>query len=99
MDMPITTEGQIARFHIPPSEVALHRGARVKATDGYVGQVDEFLVDPISEQITHLVLCEEHMWGRKDVGIPISLVKHVEGDTVYLKVDKHTIEALPAVPA
>jgi sporulation protein YlmC with PRC-barrel domain len=98
MDIPINAEAQKGHLRVPPHEATLHRGARVKATDGYVGQVDEFLVDPISEQITHLVLCEGHMWGRKDVGIPISLVERVEADTVYLKVDKHSIEALPPVP-
>lgn len=84
-------------FHVPSHEVALHRGAQVKATDGYVGQVAEFVVDPISEQITHVVVREGHAWGRKDVSIPISQVERVEGDTVYLKVDKHSIEVLPAV--
>jgi sporulation protein YlmC with PRC-barrel domain len=79
--------------------VALHRGARVKATDGYVGQVAEFVVDPISEQITHVVVREGHPWERKDVSIPISQVERVEGDTVCLKVDKHSVEVLAAVPA
>ena len=30
---------------IPPGELAVRRGARVRATDGRVGRVDEFLVD------------------------------------------------------
>jgi hypothetical protein len=97
MDIPISTEGRITRFHTPPNEVALHRGARVNATDGHVGQVGEFMVDPIREKITHLVLCEGHLWGRRDVAIPISLVERVEGDRGHLKVDKHAIEALPAI--
>ena len=31
---------------IPLDELAVHRGAQVKATDGTVGRVDEFLVNP-----------------------------------------------------
>lgn len=83
---------------IPWGEIAVHRGAHVEATDGRVGQVDEFLVDPASEQITQLVLREGHLWGQKDVTIPASAIDRTEQDTIYLKLDKRTIEALPAVP-
>jgi sporulation protein YlmC with PRC-barrel domain len=83
---------------IPPGELAVHRGAEVKATDGHVGRVDGFLVDPKSEHITHLVLREGHLWGRKDVTIPVSQIDHIEEDTVYLELDKASIEALPSIP-
>lgn len=83
---------------IPPGELAVHRGAEVKASDGYVGRVDEFLVDAANGHISHLVLREGHLWGRKDVTIPVSQIDHIEEDTVYLKLDKRSIEALPAIP-
>ena len=83
---------------IPPGELAVHRGAEVKATDGYVGRVDGFLVEPKNEHITHLVLREGHLWGRKDVTIPVSQIDHIEEDTVYLKLDKASIEILPEIP-
>jgi sporulation protein YlmC with PRC-barrel domain len=83
---------------IPPGELAVRRGARVEATDGRVGQVDEFLVDPANGHITHLVLREGHLWGQKDVTIPISQIERIEENVVYLKLDKHSIEALPAIP-
>jgi sporulation protein YlmC with PRC-barrel domain len=70
----------------------------VEATDGHVGQVDEFLVDPTNEHITHLVLREGHLWGQKDVTIPVSQIDRIEQDVVYLKLDKHGIEKLPSVP-
>ncbi|MGD8473737.1 MAG: PRC-barrel domain containing protein, partial [Anaerolineae bacterium] len=38
---------------IPPGQLAVRRGARVEATDGRVGRVDELLVDPDSGGITH----------------------------------------------
>jgi hypothetical protein len=60
--------------------------------------VDEFLVDSETGHITHLVLREGHLWGKKDVAIPVSGVDHITEDTVYLKLDRHTIESLPAVP-
>jgi sporulation protein YlmC with PRC-barrel domain len=84
--------------HIPPGELAVRRGTRVEATDGHVGRVDEFLVDPASEHITHLILREGHLWGQKDVTIPVSQIDRIEKDTVYLKLDKKRIEALPTIP-
>ncbi len=83
---------------IPADELAVRRGALVEATDGPVGRVDEFLVDPESDHITHLVLREGHLWGQKDVTIPVSEIGRIEENTVYLKIDKREIEALPAVP-
>jgi sporulation protein YlmC with PRC-barrel domain len=84
--------------HTPRGELAVRRGARVEAADGHAGHVDEFLVDPANGHITHLVLREGHLWGQKDVTIPISQIDHIEEDTVYLKLDKQTIETLPTVP-
>jgi sporulation protein YlmC with PRC-barrel domain len=84
--------------HLPPGELAVRRGARVEATDGHVGRVDEFLVDPRDEQITHLIMREGHLWGQKDVSIPLSAIDHIEEDTVHLKLSKSEIEALPAIP-
>jgi sporulation protein YlmC with PRC-barrel domain len=83
---------------VPAGELAVHRGSEVRATDGRVGQVDEFLVDPGSDRITHLVLREGHLWGKKDVPIPLSEIERIEEDTVYLKLDKEGVGALPAVP-
>jgi hypothetical protein len=41
---------------------------------------------------------EGHLWGKKDVAIPVSGIDHYEENTVYLKLSKQQIEALPAVP-
>jgi sporulation protein YlmC with PRC-barrel domain len=92
MAMPVEHE------RIPPNELAVRRGARVEATDGHVGVVDEFLVDPATGRITHLVMREGHLWGKKDVTIPVSQIDRIEENTLYLKADKHSIEALPAIP-
>lgn len=83
---------------VPEGEVALARGAHVNASDGRIGRLDGFLADPITGQITHLVLREGHLWGQKDVTIPVVQIDHMKDDTVYLKLDKHSIGALPATP-
>jgi hypothetical protein len=51
----------------------------VRATDGRVGRVDEFLVDPESGNITHLCLRKDHLWGDKLVCIPVSEIDLIEG--------------------
>lgn len=83
---------------IPADELAVRRGTWVEATDGRVGRVDEFLVDPENDHITHLVLREGHLWGQREVTIPVSEIERIEENTVHLKIGKRKIEALPAIP-
>lgn len=83
---------------IPRGEVALQRGTSVEATDGYVGKVDEFLVSPEGGHITHLIMREGHLWGKKEVTIPISAIGKTGGETMHLKLTKHQIESLRTVP-
>jgi hypothetical protein len=71
----------------------------VEATDGRVGRVDEFLVDPESGYITHLCLRESRLRGDNVVCIPLSEIGEIKEKVVYLKVDKETIASLPSVPA
>ena len=82
---------------IPPGELAVRRGARVRATDGRVGQVDEFMIDPDNGLITHLVLREGLPWDRRHVDIPVSAIDRIEENEVYLNLDKKSIEALPFI--
>jgi len=83
---------------IPLGELAVQRGTRVEATDGYVGHVDEFVVNPENCHITHLVMREGHLWGQKDVIIPVTAMGETRGDTLFLKLNKLQIEALPTFP-
>jgi sporulation protein YlmC with PRC-barrel domain len=92
--MPIPLEHE----RIPAGEIAIHRGTPVKAIDGRVGKVDEFLVDPQNDNISHLVLREGHLWGQQDVTIPVSEIDKITEDAVYLKLDKNDIATLPTVP-
>ncbi|MGC1376967.1 MAG: PRC-barrel domain-containing protein [Anaerolineales bacterium] len=84
--------------HVPADELAIRRGASVEATDGHVGRVDEFLIDPANGAISHLLLREGHFWGQKDISVPLSQIDRIEENTVWLKLDKKSIEALPAIP-
>jgi sporulation protein YlmC with PRC-barrel domain len=82
---------------VPQGELGIRRGAKVHASDGKVGQVDEFVVSPEDHHVSHLVLREGHLWGEKLVTIPVSEIDHVETDRVFLKLDKQAIEQLPVL--
>jgi uncharacterized membrane protein/sporulation protein YlmC with PRC-barrel domain len=84
--------------NIALGEVAVRRGARVEATDGYVGQVDELLINSNNMQVTHLVLLERHIFKNREITIPVSQIDRVHEDVVYLKLDRQSVEQLPTTP-
>ena len=94
----VTVQVPVEHRQIPLGELAIRRGTRVEATDGYVGKVDEFVVNPKNSHITHVVMREGHLWGKKDVIIPIAAMGETREDTVVLKLDKHQVESLPTFP-
>ncbi len=83
---------------IPPRELAVRRGTQVIATDGTVGHVEEFVIDPASGNITHLVLLGGHLWDQEEVAIPITEIERVEERAVHLVLDRKGVKALPSVP-
>jgi sporulation protein YlmC with PRC-barrel domain len=93
-----TVYKSVEHQQIPAGELAVQRGTRVEATNGYVGKVDEFVVNPDNGHITHLVMREGHLWGKKDVIIPLLAIGETRNDTVFLKIDKIQIGSLPTFP-
>jgi sporulation protein YlmC with PRC-barrel domain len=92
---PVPISSTVEVEQIPEHERALHQGADVEATDGRVGQVDEFLIEPATGKITHVVVRQGHIGTKKDVTIPIAEIDRIEDDVVYLKLDKHAVSELP----
>ena len=82
---------------VPAGGLVVHKGAGVFATDGHVGRVDEFLVEKKTGRITHLILIEGHLWGKKDISVPVNQIDRYEDGNVYLKIDKSGVEALPVI--
>ncbi len=80
---------------VPPGEVVIHRGAPVYAKDGLIGHVHEFVANPETGHLTHIVLSRGHLWGKQDISIPLSSVKAIEDDGVKLKLDVKAVSALP----
>jgi sporulation protein YlmC with PRC-barrel domain len=81
---------------VPKGEVEVRRSSNVMTSDGhYVGDVDGFLVDD-TDHITHFVLERGHLWGRREVTVPIGAIAKVESDTVTVDLSREEIGALPA---
>ena len=82
---------------VPKGEVEVRRASAVISADGHsLGEVDGFVVDA-DEHITHFVLERGHLWGRKEVTIPIGAVARIESDAVHVALSKDEVGALPAV--
>ena len=88
----------VEQERVPPGELAVHRGDQVEATDGHVGTMEEFLIDAESGEITHLVLQQEHIWGKCMVTIPVSGIESAHGGVVYLNLDRKGVQTLPCIP-
>lgn len=82
---------------IPKGEVEVRRASDVTSSDGHhLGEVDGFLVDD-DDAITHFVLERGHLWGRREVTIPINAVGQVFTDGVTLTLTKDEVGELPSV--
>jgi len=81
---------------VPLGEVAIRRGDQVHATDGPIGMVEGLVIDPRNHYVTHVLLQEGHLWGRKVVAIPIIVVIGV-GDGIRLSISKAEVEDLPSI--
>lgn len=94
----VTSVVTVKHSNVPDGEVTVKRGAKVEATDGYIGLVDELLVNANNMQVTHLVLHERHIFEQREISIPVSQIEHVYEDVIYLKLDRKRVEALPTTP-
>jgi len=81
---------------IPVGEKEVGPGDRVHAVDGEIGRVQGFLVNPGDDRVTHVLLQEGHLWGRKKVAVPISAVTGVDAG-IRLNLTKKQVGELPPV--
>lgn len=81
---------------VPRGEVSVRRGDQVYATDGPIGSVHGLVIDPANQHVTHVMLEEGHLWGRKEVAIPISAVTTIDAG-IQVALSKAEIKALPSV--
>jgi hypothetical protein len=82
--------------HVPEGEVEVRRGEHVHASDGEIGRIAGFVIDPADHHLTHVLLDEGHLWGKKRVVIPIGAVTDVSNG-VSLSMTKAEVGDLPPV--
>jgi len=87
-------QGTVLEDVVPVGETEVGPGEHVHALDGEIGRVQGFLTDPGDHRVTHVVLQEGHLWGHKQVAIPISAVTAVDGG-IRLNITKKQVEDLP----
>lgn len=89
---------QMTYDRVPKGEVEIRRASEVASSDGHsLGKVDGFVVGD-DDSITHFVLERGHLWGKREVTIPISAVANVYNDAVSLSLTKDEVGDLPSVP-
>lgn len=87
--------GPVTTDVVPAGEVAVYRGDQVSATDGQIGRVQGLVIAGADHHITHVLLQKGHLFGRKEVAIPISAVTGT-GDGIQLNITKQQVEDLPS---
>lgn len=93
-----TAYDTIEERNVPVGELALFSGMHVKASDGRkIGKLDELVLDSDSGEITNLLMRKGHLWGAREIAIPVAEIEFSDGDTVYLTIDTTAVQALPAV--
>jgi sporulation protein YlmC with PRC-barrel domain len=82
---------------VPKDRIEIRRASAVISSDDHgLGHVDGFVVDG-EERITHLVLEHGHLWGKREVTIPIGAIESIENDQVSLSLTKDQVGELKAV--
>jgi hypothetical protein len=84
----------LVNHSVPLGDTEVSQHDDVRATDGAIGQIEGFVVDPADHKVTHILLKEGHFWGHKQVAIPVSAVASVD-DGVKLNITKKQVEELP----
>jgi hypothetical protein len=82
---------------VPAGEVEVRRGEHVHATDGDIGRVQGLVIDPKDHHVTHVLLEQGHLWGKREITIPIGAVKDVAADGVRLNLTRDEVRDLPPV--
>jgi sporulation protein YlmC with PRC-barrel domain len=85
-------------FDLDEGETPISLHAKVRAIDGRIGEVSEFIVDHATWQITHLVIRKGLPWGKKQVSIPITAIDCIGDNKILLTLKKDDVKKLPETP-
>jgi hypothetical protein len=68
--------------------LVVNRQVQIEAQNGHLGQFEAFVIHPQTGEITHLVFQRGHIWNRKTETVAASVIDYLEGDTIYLNINK-----------
>ena len=81
---------------VPKGEIEIRRRSPVTSADDHsIGHVDGLVVD--EGHVVAMVLEHGHLWGKREITIPIGAVDQVDADGVSLTITKDQVEALAPV--
>jgi len=78
----------LIKYNTPSGETIISHQLQVEAKNGHLGQFKTLIVDPESFNITHVVFQWGHLWERKQEMVSTSIIDRVEGDTIFLEINK-----------
>jgi hypothetical protein len=90
-----TAPRRITSDRIPAGQVEVRLGEHVHATDGLIGKVRGLAVLTRGHLVSHILLDEGHLWGKRRVAIPIGAVAGFS-DGVRLSLTRDEVRDLPA---
>lgn len=83
---------------IPKDHVEVRRQSAVTSSAGdHVGHVVGVIVDP-EEQIGQLVFEHGHLWGKREVAVPLAGVSRIQTDEVTLSLSRDQVGELEPLP-
>jgi sporulation protein YlmC with PRC-barrel domain len=83
---------------IPKGEAELRRTSEVLFSSGHrAGHVRALVVE--ERKVTHVVLEHGHLWGRRDVLVPVDAVSSIATDSITLALAHDEVAALPSFRA
>ena len=85
------THVPLIRYNIPPGTFVISRQTQIEAKNGYAGQFKGLIIDPDTYQINQLVFQRGHLWERKRDMVAASAIEYMEGDTIYLNIQKSAL--------
>jgi sporulation protein YlmC with PRC-barrel domain len=81
---------------IPSGHLAVRGDQHVHSTDGQIGKIRAVMLDAGTGRVTHILLQEGHLWGKREVAIPWGSVTGLD-DGVRVSLTSEAIKELPAV--
>lgn len=88
-------EQTVAWHRVPVGEVEIRRRSRVSTSDFLdVGHVEGFVADD-QRRVTHVVIDHGHLFGHRDLVIPLADINEVGNDHVTLLLSRDEVRDLP----